>query len=775
MEQEELRQLEDRCIQEQPPACTAACPVHLDARALAAAVAQGDFAAAAKIVKKTLPFPGIISRICDQPCRAVCKRGQAGAPIAVRGLEKACLDWAADLPVKITALPKRGKRLAIVGGGLSGLTTAFDLAKKGYDVAVFEKEGRLGGSLWRFDAAELPGEVIAADLEILEKLGVEVRLGLIVGRDIALNDLLKEFEAIYLALGENPPDTFGLALDDQGRVALDPLTFATGREGVFAGGGMRLGPEHSPIQALADGRRAAISIDRYLQKVSLSAARVREGSQETRLFTSTAGVEPQPEVAMTSAGGFTTDEAVREAQRCLQCQCLECVKVCEFLNSFESYPRKYIRQIYNNLAIIKGHRQANQLINSCSVCGLCREVCPENLHMGLVCKAARELMVNQGKMPPSAHDFPLRDMGFSNSGKCALARHQPGTAASRHLFFPGCQLSGSSPHQVEQVYAILTQRLAGGVGLMLRCCGAPADWSGRAELFQETLAAFTAQWEALGRPQLILACSTCYEIFKTHLPQAAIVSLWEVIDGLGLPEAPPAAVPAVVAVHDACSTRHEPQIHASVRNILRRMGLEIDELRLSREITECCGYGGLMFFANPELAKQVIQRRIQENPADYVAYCAICRDYLASRGKRTLHLLDLVLGTPWDEAAGRRGPGYSQRHENRAHLKMRLLKELWGEGMVEQGGHDWIPLQISAEVREILEQRQILDEDIQEVIEFAERTGRKLLNRQTGRTLAHHKPTSVTYWVEYTPAPEGGFVIHNAYCHRMEIVEEAAS
>jgi len=526
MEQEELRSLEDQCIQEQPPACAAACPVHLDARAMAAAVARGDFAAAAKILKKTIPFPGIISRICDHPCQAVCKRREAGAPVAIRALEKSCLDWAADLPVKITVLPGKEKRLAILGGGLSGLTAAFDLAKKGYSIVVFEKEPRLGGSLWRFREAELPREAIAADLQALEKLGVEIRLEITIGRDLAFATLCEEFEAVYLALGEKPPDTFGLALDEQGLIAISPVTFATSREGVFAGGGMRLGPEHSPIQAMADGRRAAISLDRYLQKVSLTAARNGEGPFKTRLFTSTAGVEPLAQEAMAEAArGYSAEEAAREAQRCLQCQCLECVKVCEYLNSFGGYPKKYVRQVYNNLSIVMGQRHANKLINSCSICGLCKEVCPEDLHMGLVCKAAREIMVNQGKMPPSVHDFPLRDMGFSNSDQCALARNQPGTAASRYLFFPGCQLSGSSPVQVEQVYNLLTQKMAGGMGLMLRCCGAPADWSGRAELFRETLDEFTSHWQALGSPQLILACSTCYEIFKTHRPQLPIISL----------------------------------------------------------------------------------------------------------------------------------------------------------------------------------------------------------------------------------------------------------
>jgi len=310
---------------------------------------------------------------------------------------------------------------------------------------------------------------------------------------------------------------------------------------------------------------------------------------------------------------------------------------------------------------------------------------------------------------------------------------------------------------------------------MLRCCGAPAEWSGRAELFSESLRNIGEQWEELGRPEIILACSTCYEIFKTHLPQAGIVSVWEVLDNLGLPEHDPKrAVPSprVLAIHDACSTRHEKQIHESVRNILHRMGFQIEELPLSRDKTECCGYGGLMFFANPELARSVISGRIQQSEADYLVYCAMCRDYLASRGKRTLHLLDLVFGSPIEDAANRRGPGYTLRHENRVRLRNALLKELWGEPTLgREENFEMIGLRISDELRELLEARQILDSDIQQVIDFAQSSGIRLFNRGTGRYLAHHKPAAVTYWVEYTPS-EGEFIIHNAYSHRMEITEE---
>lgn len=390
--------------------------------------------------------------------------------------------------------------------------------------------------------------------------------------------------------------------------------------------------------------------------------------------------------------------------------------------------------------------------------------------MGALCKQARQTMVAQNRMPPSAHDFALRDMEFSHSDKFTMARHQLGTETSDYLFFPGCQLSASAPEQVEQVYAYLRARLP-GAGLMLRCCGAPADWAGRTDLFQASLAEFSTWHTGMGRPRVILACSSCYQIFKTNLPDVEIVSLWQLFEQLGLPEGVNRENGRVVSVHDPCSTRHERQMHESVRRVLTQLGYQIEKLPLNREKTTCCSYGGVMWLANPELAREVVERRLAANPADYVTYCAMCRDFFAARGKRTLHLLDLLFGGNREARAARRGPGYSQRHENRARLKQKLLKEVWGETMDGQESYEAIKLIISAEVQQRLEDRLILVEDIQRVIEYAERTGHKLHQPKTGHLLAHHRPTSVTYWVEYSPQ-EDAFVVHNAYSHRMEIAED---
>jgi hypothetical protein len=178
-----------------------------------------------------------------------------------------------------------------------------------------------------------------------------------------------------------------------------------------------------------------------------------------------------------------------------------------------------------------------------------------------------------------------------------------------------------------------------------------------------------------------------------------------------------------------------------------------------------------MYFANRNLAENVIQRRIAESPHDYLAYCAMCRDHFSSKGKPTWHLLDLIFGPGDHDRASERGPDYSQRRENRARLKNSLLKELWGEEVATDQGRGTTQLHIPKDVRDLMERRMILVEDLRQVLDWAEETGFKLVSHQSGHFLAHFTPTTVTYWVEYSPA-KNGFTIHNAYSHRMEIAED---
>ena len=183
---------------------------------------------------------------------------------------------------------------------------------------------------------------------------------------------------------------------------------------------------------------AAVSIDRYIQRVSLTAARVNEGPYDSCLYTNTQGVPALPVTLMSGGGtGYQRAEASAEAMRCLQCECLECVKVCEYLDHFGSYPKQYARQVYNNLSIVMGTRAANTLINSCSLCGLCGVICPTGMDMGELCRKARQTMVTQGHMPPSAHDFALPRHAVQQQRRGSLWPATSRAAQARVCLLPG--------------------------------------------------------------------------------------------------------------------------------------------------------------------------------------------------------------------------------------------------------------------------------------------------------------------------------------------------
>lgn len=749
MDQTELRLLENRCVQDDSPECTASCPIHVDARAFVGHMARGKPLDAWKVLQKTMPFPGILGRICDAPCQTRCRRKDVDQAIEIGLLERACVSTP-EPEQRLLALPQKKKHIAVLGSGLNSLTVAQDLSRKGYSVVLLESGTRPCPDLFAISEDILPHHVITQEMNRLSAHGVEIRLNVPLHDTTFLHELCQTVDAVYIGVSGTE-----LAPDESAGI------FSTGC------------PEHhrhSPVWQGAAGRHAATSIDRFLQQVSLSAGREKEGPYATRLFVRIDDVLSEPAVIPADpAKGYSPDESLQEARRCLQCQCLECVTVCPYLKQFGGYPKKYAREIYNNASIVMGTRQANKLVNSCSLCGLCEAVCPEQFPMQTLCLDARKEMVQKGKMPPSAHEFALLDMQFSNSDQFAMARHEPGHGTSAFVFFPGCQLCASSPAQVKRTYAHLRQNLSGGVGLMLGCCNAPAFWAGRDDLFQTGSEKIRDQWAGLGSPVIILACATCYWMFQAHLSEIRITSLWQILEATGLPPCSEVSTrPASVAIHDPCTTRHEPGLQASARRLLRQLHQPVEELKLGRGLTECCGFGGLMQNANPELAKTVVRHRGNQSPADYLTYCAMCRDNLAASGKRALHILDLIFPESQAEPdpAARKRPTWSQRQENRMRLKAGLLAEEWGENMKQPERWEMMPLTISPEMAEQLHDRRILLSDIRQVIHHAETTGQMLRHPETGHIKAAFRPRNVMFWVEYAKS-DTGFVIHNAYSHRM--------
>lgn len=759
MDQRELRELEYRCVQEEAPPCTARCPIHVDVKGLLRETAAGRWDQALHILARSMPFPGMVARICDQPCREVCNLAEGGDAIAIRELERAVVERGV-ISKRPAPQPRKDQRLAIVGSGLSSLAAALELRRKGYEIILFEAGNRLAEPL----RGSLPDSVIEAEVGILGTLGVTISLNQEIEGDGWLKTLTTEFDAVYVGRDSGIEPLLLTTLP------VDPLTLKTSWAGLFVGGGFQPDGRSSPISAVADGRTGAISIDRFLQKVSLTAGREQEGPYETRLSTNLTRIAPRYTVSPQNPGeGYSDDEARAEAARCLQCECMECVKQCLFMQQFKAYPKRYARQISNDATMVLGsHGPTRKLVNSCSLCDLCTVLCPHDFPMAEVCMEGRRSLVEKGKMPPSAHDFALEDMASANSPRSALAFHEPGKDVSRFVFFPGCQLSGMHPDHVSSVYAHLRSRLTGGTGLMVRCCGVPAKWAAQDDLFRQAIGEVEKDWDSLGRPVMIVACPTCYRTFQEHLPGVEVVSLWEMLVDIG-PASDQRRFDQTLAVHDPCTARHETSMQDAVRFLLARLGCTIEELPLARTTTECCGYGGLVSTANPPLARETAQRRAGLSDADYVTYCAMCRNALAAAGKRVTHVLDWLFPAPGPVFPSLRPCGLSERRENRYRLREKLVRTLWKRGNQTVEPYETIVLHIGDEVWERMEERRILREDIQRVICRAMETNGGLMDSRSGHSLASFKPAHVTYWVEYSSEGDG-FRIHNAYSHRMEIM-----
>ena len=773
MDQQQLHSFEGRCTQEEPPACQTMCPLHMDARSIARLIAEGKINDARKNIDRIMPLSGLLGYLCEGPCMEHCRRAEVDTPVNMPLLERTCVRLTRS--VKPMLLPGNSKNFSVAGAGLSGLVLAFEMAKKGYGVTVYHS-GPIGGRMCRLDAATLPESVLEQTLEMLTAM--RVTFIPVEGFTPQWTQSLLDAGTLYVSLDDPVirPEDFDIAVNN-GEPVLDPVTLGAGHPSLFAGGYAKDGKPAFILEA-ADGRRVAGSIDRLLKGVSPSSARDKEGVYATTLYTDLSQVVTIEAIVPADPAVPTQEEAQAEAARCIQCECLECVKRCSYLAHYKGYPKRYAREMYNNLAVVHGQRRANTQINSCAECGLCAVICPFDADMGDFCAAAKHDMVQSNRMPPRPHEFALQDMEFSNAPDVAFFRHQPGITQSRWAFFPGCQLPASMPEQTESAYAHLCANLEGGVGLFFSCCGAPARWTGRPKLTGETAGALRERWEQAGKPELILACASCVQFFSKELPDIPAVPLWDILAGLPLPPHALAA-PQTLAIHDPCVTRHNAATRYNVRALAEKLGQPVEELTMGGELTRCCGYGGLASYADPEVGNLYALSRADDTANPLLSYCIMCRDRLRSVGSPSLHLLDLLFpattetlqssGDYFEQAAARPAPGISSRQESRLDFRRSILKKLWQEAPDRNPRMDNLIINISDEVDQKMEERRILRSDVKQVLLHAKDNGALFYNPDTGCSLASLRPRQVSFWVEYKEEADGSFTIFDAYCHRMVV------
>ena len=246
------------------PPCEVTCPIHTDVQRYVQLVAEGRPAAALAVVRETNPLPQVIGRICAHPCEEDCRRGQVDEPIAICNLKRAAGDGAGDAGA-VTVPPQPefagGRQVAIIGSGPSGLAAAHDLALLGVKPVIFEQQPEPGGFLRTgILNFRLPKHILDEDIAYITGMGVEIRTGVSIGRDITLKELDEQYDAVLIAVGLSLSRSIPLPGADLPGVCL-AIPFL---EDVNAGRDVDLGKEIIVI----GGGNVAIDVARAARRLS---------------------------------------------------------------------------------------------------------------------------------------------------------------------------------------------------------------------------------------------------------------------------------------------------------------------------------------------------------------------------------------------------------------------------------------------------------------------------------------------------------------------------
>ncbi|MFZ0428309.1 MAG: NAD(P)-binding protein [Acidobacteriota bacterium] len=213
-------------LTEKPPPCSTGCPSGNDVRGWLTLIAQREklglsledaMDRAWRLEVETNPFPAIMGRVCPHPCEDGCNRNQKDEAVAINSVERELGDWGIERGLELQKGPSEaeGERVAVVGAGPSGLSCAYQLARRGYAVTVFEAFEEPGGMLrYGIPPYRLPRAVLDAEIRRIQSLGVEIRCGTAVGRDVTLEELRKDFDAVFVGIGAHSGKTMGIAAEE---------------------------------------------------------------------------------------------------------------------------------------------------------------------------------------------------------------------------------------------------------------------------------------------------------------------------------------------------------------------------------------------------------------------------------------------------------------------------------------------------------------------------------------------------------------------------------
>ncbi len=216
------------CIDKKDRApCTVTCPAGINVQGYVQLIGQGKYRQAVELIMERLPLPGVLGRVCPHPCEMQCRRGEVDTPVAIRDLKRFVADQINPDDLPLPQIEDRAEKVAVVGSGPAGLTVAYYLRRKGFQVTLFESLPVLGGML-RVGIPDyrLPPEILDREIDYIVRLGVEVRTGVRLGTDVSLEDLKNQgYGAVFLGTGAHGSMKLNIAGESQTDGVIDAVQF----------------------------------------------------------------------------------------------------------------------------------------------------------------------------------------------------------------------------------------------------------------------------------------------------------------------------------------------------------------------------------------------------------------------------------------------------------------------------------------------------------------------------------------------------------------------
>ncbi len=364
--------------------CEVTCPAHMNIPLMIRQISTGELRDAIVTVKKDIALPAVLGRICPKPCERACRRADYDQAVSICLLKRyvADVDLQSAQPYSPPCKPGKSKRVAIVGAGPAGLAAAYYLSQEGFGCTIFDDHEKPGGMLqYSVPQKELPRDVLDAEIDTIMKLGVKFQGRTRIGTSLLLEDLQKDFDAVFIAVGQLDDGDISEGLETKANaIVIDSRTYQTSKTGVFAGGDA-VRKRKLTVRAVADGKEAAESIGQYLSgKVVTGPTRVfntrigKLSADKAKKFV--VGHSDSPRINPSQKdGGFTSREAVEESARCLHCDCRKS-RSCKLRKYAHDYNAKASRYKSERREFVQFSEHPDIIFEpgKCIDCGLCVQI-----------------------------------------------------------------------------------------------------------------------------------------------------------------------------------------------------------------------------------------------------------------------------------------------------------------------------------------------------------------------------------------------------------------